>query len=211
MAQTQIPTSALVTSCIEGCDSRIEWTYVEAEYRYPREPDIPDYFVPERGCIEEHLSQLGDTSPWGRLTSESHEQSLGYQFYTYTKMLEGAYEMEQHSRRYLNAYPYRRTNRFYRRHPVPRLRKLVQWVAILSTGEADACIRDYRAGYDYSGEAVNHFGGTRAVITRAVAMRCALRDIWERERRELLAETTWDRSMAEYEAEYNALQDSGAD
>jgi hypothetical protein len=65
---------------------------------------------------------------------------------------------------------------------LPRLQKLVSWVAILSSGEADACIRDYRAGYPYSGEAVNHFGGTHAVIERAVKMRTTLRDMWECER-----------------------------
>jgi hypothetical protein len=93
----------------------------------------------------------------------------------------------------------------------PHVQRLVKWVGILSDGEADACIRDYRAGLPFSGEAVNHFGGTKAVVNRAVAMRCVLRDMWERERQELLAETTWDRSMAEHEAEYNALQDTGAD
>ena len=46
----------------------------------------------------------------------------------------------------------------------PRLVHSMQWVAILSSGEALACIRDYKDGQKYSGEAVNHFGGTVAVV-----------------------------------------------
>ena len=52
-----------------------------------------------------------------------------------------------------------------------RLVRLMQFVACLSPGEAQACIRDYRAGFEYSSEAVNHFGGTRAVIMAAVRLR----------------------------------------
>lgn len=55
--------------------------------------------------------------------------------------------------------------------PLPHFIRLVQYVACLSLGEATACIRDYREGRLYSGEAVNHFGGTQAVINRAVALR----------------------------------------
>lgn len=53
----------------------------------------------------------------------------------------------------------------------PRLLHAMQWVAILSDGEAIACIRDYLSGLPYSGEAVNHFGGTKAVIDRASRQR----------------------------------------
>jgi hypothetical protein len=53
----------------------------------------------------------------------------------------------------------------------PRLLRAMKWVAVLSDGEAEACLRDYKAGLDYSGEAVNHFGGTKAVIERAIATR----------------------------------------
>jgi hypothetical protein len=49
----------------------------------------------------------------------------------------------------------------------PRLIRAMQFVACLSQGEALACLRDYKAGYDYSSEAVNHFGGCRAVLERA--------------------------------------------
>lgn len=66
-----------------------------------------------------------------------------------------------------------------RGHPTPRFKKLVQWVASLSEGEADACIRDYRSGQSYCCEAVNHFGGPTAVIQRAVKMRPVHRD-WGR-------------------------------
>lgn len=70
----------------------------------------------------------------------------------------------------------------------PRLARMCKWVAILSDGEADACIRDYKAGIQYSSEAVNHFGGTRAVVERAIAVRFVVRKIEEQDRIELLAE-----------------------
>jgi hypothetical protein len=47
----------------------------------------------------------------------------------------------------------------------PRLARLVAWTGILSSGEAGCAIRDFRDGYNFSGEAVNHFGGTRAIIS----------------------------------------------
>lgn len=81
-----------------------------------------------------------------------------------------------------------------RGHPTPRLALYMKWVAILSDGETWAAIRDQRLGYQYSSEAVNHFGGTQAVITRAIAMRHALRDMWAREAREYRAgyrKVTW--------------------
>jgi hypothetical protein len=53
----------------------------------------------------------------------------------------------------------------------PKLLRAMRWVAILSHGEAEAALRDFRAGLSYSGEAVNHYGGTRAVIERAIAQR----------------------------------------
>ena len=59
----------------------------------------------------------------------------------------------------------------------PRLLAAMQWVAILSPGEAACCIRDYKAGRDWSGEAVNHFGGTRAVLQRAWETRGVSRKI----------------------------------
>lgn len=63
----------------------------------------------------------------------------------------------------LNDYPY--LKRF------PRLIQAMQWVGCLSEGEATACIRDYLAGLAYSGEAVNHFGGTQPLIRRAAGQR----------------------------------------
>jgi hypothetical protein len=53
----------------------------------------------------------------------------------------------------------------------PLLLDAVKWVALLSDSEGIACIRDYLDGYEYSSEAVNHFGGTRKVIERAWATR----------------------------------------
>lgn len=49
----------------------------------------------------------------------------------------------------------------------PRLIHAMQWVACLSSGEAESCVRDYLEGRMYSGEAVNHFGGTQAVLQAA--------------------------------------------
>lgn len=54
-----------------------------------------------------------------------------------------------------------------------RFIRLMQWAACLSEGEAACCIRDYRNGLEYSGEAVNHFGGTRAVILGAARLRAS--------------------------------------
>lgn len=56
-------------------------------------------------------------------------------------------------------------------HPTPRLMRLMIWCAILSDSEATACLRDYRANVEYSSEAVNSYGGPRAVIERAVQLR----------------------------------------
>ena len=49
--------------------------------------------------------------------------------------------------------------------------RAMQFVAILAQAEAVFAIRDYKAGEDYSGEAVNHFGGIRATIRQAYTMR----------------------------------------
>jgi hypothetical protein len=57
-----------------------------------------------------------------------------------------------------------------RTHRIPAPRRLlsaVRWAAVLSHGEAEACVRDYRCGRHYSGEAVNHYGGTSSVLTTA--------------------------------------------
>jgi hypothetical protein len=59
----------------------------------------------------------------------------------------------------------------------PRLARLVAWTGILSSGEAGCAIRDYRDGYNFSGEAVNHFGGTRALIKRAIQNRHQIRRV----------------------------------
>lgn len=49
----------------------------------------------------------------------------------------------------------------------PFLLRAMKWVACLSQGEATACLRDYREGRPFSGEAVNEYGGTEAVIEAA--------------------------------------------
>ena len=51
----------------------------------------------------------------------------------------------------------------------PRLIEACMWVACLSMGEAVACIRDYKAGFEYSSEAVAHYGGATAVVKRATS------------------------------------------
>ena len=52
-----------------------------------------------------------------------------------------------------------------------RLERLMMFAACLSRGESHACIRDFKAGRAYSGEAVNHYGGTRAVMDAALRLR----------------------------------------
>jgi hypothetical protein len=51
------------------------------------------------------------------------------------------------------------------------LSRAMQWVSCLSTNEAGACIRDHKDGFNFSGEAVQHFGGPRAVLRAAMAAR----------------------------------------
>jgi hypothetical protein len=60
-----------------------------------------------------------------------------------------------------------------------RLIRHMMWVACLSRGEAEACLRDAKAGREWSGEAVNHFGGTGAVIRAAVRTRKRAHKAWE--------------------------------
>lgn len=57
-----------------------------------------------------------------------------------------------------------------------RLIALMMATACLSRYEAIYCIRDYRAGLMFSGEAVNHFGGTKEVLQRSIAMRTRLHE-----------------------------------
>lgn len=53
----------------------------------------------------------------------------------------------------------------------PRLVFAMRWASTLCETEAAAAIRDYRSGLEWSGEAVNHFGGTRAVLHAAITAR----------------------------------------
>jgi hypothetical protein len=68
-----------------------------------------------------------------------------------------------------------------------RLIRNMKWVACLSDYEAAACLRDYHDGFPFSGEAVNHYGGPRKVITRVVESRTHQRDMRENTARRLLA------------------------
>jgi len=49
----------------------------------------------------------------------------------------------------------------------PRLASAAQFVACLSNSETEAWLRALVAGQDWSGEAVNHFGGVKAVFRSA--------------------------------------------
>ena len=63
-------------------------------------------------------------------------------------------------------------------NPYPRrLLRCMQYVAVLSDSEAKCAVRDWRAGYIYSGEAVNHYGGTLRVIKRAIESRHKIREL----------------------------------
>lgn len=53
----------------------------------------------------------------------------------------------------------------------PRLLLAMQTAACLSRGETISCLRFYMRGDKWAGEAVNHFGGTRAVILGALRVR----------------------------------------
>lgn len=49
----------------------------------------------------------------------------------------------------------------------PRLFRAVKFAAILSDGEAEVCLRQFRNGSDFAGEAVEHFGGVTKVVRAA--------------------------------------------
>jgi hypothetical protein len=53
----------------------------------------------------------------------------------------------------------------------PRLIRSMQWVAILSVPEAVSCIENWKNGFDFSGEAVNHYGGNKKVLYMAFHLR----------------------------------------
>lgn len=53
----------------------------------------------------------------------------------------------------------------------PRLLCAMRWVACLNSTEAQSAIIMHRAGHEFAGEAVNHFGGCRRVIRRAIECR----------------------------------------
>lgn len=57
--------------------------------------------------------------------------------------------------------------------PTPKFAALMRYAAILSDGEVNACIRDYRhtPRFEYSSEAVAHYGGVSAVVLRAAQLR----------------------------------------
>ncbi len=49
----------------------------------------------------------------------------------------------------------------------PRLLAAMKWAACLTDHEATSCIQMHQLGDNWAGEAVNHFGGTRAVLMAA--------------------------------------------
>lgn len=57
----------------------------------------------------------------------------------------------------------------------PRLIRAMRWAACLTPGEAVCAIYLYQMGDDYSSEAVNHYGGNRAVIRDAFHGRATVR------------------------------------
>ena len=66
----------------------------------------------------------------------------------------------------------------------PRLVRAMQNAAILSSSEAACALRSWRCRFRHDschgGEAVEHFGGVKAVITQAIAHRA----IWRQSRKE---------------------------
>lgn len=62
----------------------------------------------------------------------------------------------------------------------PRLVRAACWAACLSTHEAASCIQMWRAGHAWAGEAVNHYGGCRAVLLGAIRCRFAARRAYPR-------------------------------
>lgn len=57
--------------------------------------------------------------------------------------------------------------------------KLMKQQCLLSEGEAIAAIADYRAGSEFSSEAVNHYGGTGRCIRDAVRSRHTWFMVWQ--------------------------------
>ncbi len=49
----------------------------------------------------------------------------------------------------------------------PRLITAMKWAACLTDREATSCIQCHQNGDNWAGEAVNHFGGNRAVFKAA--------------------------------------------
>ena len=71
-------------------------------------------------------------------------------------------------------------NRIYLEHAdiaarYPLLLRAMRFAACLATTEATSCIQMHRAGHEYAGEAVNHYGGCVAVIRGAIRCRHAAR------------------------------------
>ena len=57
----------------------------------------------------------------------------------------------------------------------PRLVRAMREIATLKSVEAAACIRDFKAGRRWSGQVVNHYGGTRKLMADAWSYRTAVR------------------------------------
>ena len=57
----------------------------------------------------------------------------------------------------------------------PRLVRSMRFAACLNSTEAASAIVMHRAGHAWAGEAVNHYGGVRAVLRGAIRCRHAAR------------------------------------
>lgn len=72
----------------------------------------------------------------------------------------------------------RRGNEMERRRTFdryPLVIRAMKFVALLTNGEATACIEAIKRGDEWSSEAVDHFGGTRAVLEAAWRRRHVVR------------------------------------
>src|SRR5678816_1222424 len=96
-----VPTSALITPCIPGCPSRIEWEYDSGEPQTRDYPGCPSTFIPVIGCSEVHLERLGTDY------LEDHFGELDRQFDHWLNLEYTAWKLERSSRAYLHAEWYR--------------------------------------------------------------------------------------------------------
>lgn len=96
---SSVPTSALVTGCLPGCTSRVEWEYDDGEPMTRDYPGSPAEVFPYAGCDEAHLERLMD---------ETDHESEVWALWNQWQILEhGASAFKQRSRVHLGLRPYR--------------------------------------------------------------------------------------------------------